>query len=178
MRTILLLRHAQAKLPDSSGKDFDRRLNKSGENVAALQVQRILKAGLRPDFILCSPATRTLQTAEIFSAAINKAFPENLLSPYAAAPLYHANAAGYIREIREQVPAAAQCLLVVGHNPSIEDLVLLFNQNQHDEDNQFTGRLGDGFPTAALALIELSAVISELTAYNASLKALYLPHEN
>lgn len=174
MRTILFLRHAQAVLPDSTGKDFDRSLSKAGRSDAEKQAERILKAGIKPDFILCSPAKRTLQTAEIFSAAINGAFPEDTIAPHAAASLYRAGATGYIHEIRTQVPATSQCALIVGHNPSIEDCTLLFAQS----NSQFTQRVGYGFPTAGLARIETDGLFSEFSPENAQLTALYLPHED
>lgn len=174
MRTILFLRHAQAVLPDSSGKDFDRRLSSAGETDAAHQAARLIKSGIVPDFILCSPALRTLQTATIFSQSINQAFPDSTIIPHEAPSLYRASATGYIQEIREQVPQNAQCTLVVGHNPSIEDCALLFAQ--HNE--QLAQRISYGFPTAGLAMIETTAEFAAFAPDNAKLTALYLPHED
>ena len=174
MRTILLLRHAQAVLPDSSGKDFDRQLSSAGKSDALQQAQRLIKSGIIPDFILCSPALRTLQTAEIFSTAITRAFPQISITPQCAPSLYRANASGYIAELREQSPQNARCVLLVGHNPSIEDCALLFAQ----PDSPIAQRIGYGFPTAGVAQIETCADFADLAPENASLTALFLPQED
>lgn len=174
MRTIYLLRHAHAVLPDSNGKDFDRALSKSGKVDAANQVQRLIKAGISPDCILFSPATRTMQTADIFSTALNKAYPDTAVILQAVPSLYRADAHGYIDEIRLQAPETANCIIVVGHNPSIEDCALLFTQN----NEQLAQRISDGFPTAGLAKIETNAAFAEISQHNAELTALYLPHED
>lgn len=174
MRTIFLLRHAQAVLPDNSGKDFDRALSKAGRIDAANQAQRLIKAGIKPDCILYSPATRTMQTAEIFSAAFNQAFPETSVSLQAVPSLYRADATGYIDEIQMQVPETANCVILVGHNPSIEDCALLFSQN----NDQLAQRIGHGFPTAGLVRIETNAKFPDISPENAELTALYLPHED
>lgn len=174
MRTILLLRHAQAVLPDSSGKDFDRQLSSAGKTDAIQQAERLIKSGIIPDFILCSPALRTLQTAEIFSAAITRTYPEISLSPQCAPSLYRANASGYLDEIREQAPQYAQCILLVGHNPSIEDCALLFAV----QDSPLAQRISYGFPTAGVAQIETSADFAKLAPENARLTTLFLPQED
>lgn len=174
MRTILLLRHAQAVLPDSSGKDFDRQLSSAGRADAAQQAERLIKSGIVPDLILCSPALRTLQTSEIFSTAITRAFPEISIAPQCVPSLYRANAPGYIHEIRKQAPHSAQCVLLVGHNPSIEDCALLFTP----QDSPLAQRVGYGFPTAGIAQIETSANLAELSPENARLTNLYLPQED
>lgn len=171
MRTILLLRHAQAMQLHSSGKDFDRKLSPTGVEDAEMQASRILKAGLKPDFILCSSAMRTTQTAEIFSTVFNGKYPDELITAHQSAALYRANARGYIAEIQDKTPPSTQCLMIVGHNPSIEDLVLLFAQS----NTHLAEPISTGFPTAGIALIELSTGFSELSPLNASLKTLYLP---
>lgn len=174
MRTILFLRHAQAVLPDSSGKDFDRRLNAAGETDAENQAKRLINAGILPDFILCSPAARTRQTADIFKTALANAFPAHPVTLQEAPSLYRANAVGYIQEIRSQIPDTSQCALIVGHNPSIEDCALLFARSSH----QFEQRIGYDFPTAGLAEIKTQADFSAFSPENAQLTALYLPHED
>lgn len=167
MRKLLLLRHAQARLPDNSGKDFDRPLSENGEKDALTQAKRLRSLGLRPDFILCSAAKRTMQTAGIFSEVLHT------VSAQPVQELYRANATGYISTICTFVPESAQCVLLVGHNPSIEDCALLFAQ----DDNYLASRIHYGFPTAGLALIETTGTFCTLTPKTAQLSALYLPHE-
>ncbi len=171
MRTIILLRHAHAVLPGSNGKDFDRPLSQSGEAEAALQAQHLLQTGPRPDFVLSSAATRTMQTAEIFCDALNAAAPHNPLVIHESAALYRADAQGYLQEIRTMAPENAQCVLVVGHNPSIEDCALLFTRG-HDD---FSGASSFGFPTAGLAIIETVQALSAFSPQTAELTALYFP---
>lgn len=174
MHTLLLLRHAQAVLTDLSGKDFDRALSKTGRSDAALQVQRLLQTGIIPDVILHSPALRTMQTAQIFQSAINNAYPHILPALHSIASLYRADASGYIREIRAHTPQEARCVLIAGHNPSIEDCALMFTP----ADSPAMQRISYGFPTAGIAMIETEAGFADLSIENAQLTRLFLPHES
>ena len=117
MKKLILMRHGKAEKDAASGEDFDRVLSTTGHEEAAA-VARALKADdLKPDLALVSPAARTLGTfAEVESvlgtipALRDKAF-------------YHASAEALRRAV-ENHEDEAECLLLVGHNPGLQYLVL------------------------------------------------------
>lgn len=111
MKTIFLLRHAEAA--SHSGSDRDRPLTDKGRADAKRLGDAMREKGLVPTAILCSPARRTRETLEglafdgisvVFSEAFYNAPPENLL-----------NALCHVDEVCESV-------LLIAHNPSIPTL--------------------------------------------------------
>lgn len=166
MFQLILLRHAQALLPTITTRDFDRSLSAAGEADAAQQAERLASDGIIPDMVLHSTARRTTQTAQIF---------HNILcSPstpiIAVDALYRADISGYLQEIHTYSSNQTKCLLLVGHNPSIEDLALMFGKNG---DRHLLQRLERGYPTAGLAAIHSDDPLTELDPYSAELKALW-----
>jgi phosphohistidine phosphatase len=136
MKTLLLLRHAKSDWDDPSLRDFDRPLAARGERDAPRIGKALRKRGLLPDLIISSPAARAKETIEaVITAAKMDAdvhFDETV---------YGASSPELISLIT-RLPDAASCVLLVGHNPGLEDLV---------------GRLSgshERMPTAALACIE------------------------
>lgn len=114
---IWLLRHAQAESAANSGRDLDRRLAAAGR-AACHKLQDWIRdyGGALPRSILVSPARRTLDTAE---TALNRVgLPEVKIEP----ALWNASA-GDLVELIQQANRHGQPLLLVGHNPGLEDLV-------------------------------------------------------
>ena len=125
-RLLWLLRHAKT-VPDPppGGTDHERPLAPRGRRDADALARRLgpggdrlgLPAGTLPQLVLCSSATRTAQTAERVLAEVDQAPPvTHLRSLYAATP------EGVLDELRmvdDEVGAA----MVVGHNPTMHDLV-------------------------------------------------------
>ena len=138
MKTLLLLRHAKSswKIPDQP--DFERPLNGRGERAAPLMGRHLRAEKLAPDLILCSPAERARQTAALFTKAAGLGaelrYDERI---------YEASALQLL-EVVTQADDGAETLLLVGHNPGLEELILLL-----------TGETWL-MPTAALAKIDLS----------------------
>lgn len=114
---LWLLRHAHAELQHPSGRDLDRRLDPAGRS-ACHQLQdwmRELPEG-RPQQVLVSPAQRTQETATFALAHLD--FPPAVIEPR----LWNATAGDLLDLIQTQQPAA-QALLLIGHNPGLEDLL-------------------------------------------------------
>ena len=147
MKTLLIMRHAKSSWDDESLPDYDRPLNKRGQKDAPRMGQLLLEEQLGPDLILSSTALRARTTAEIVAREI-KFGGEIELQP----DLYHAEPEDYIRALKALKDPADQ-VLIVGHNPGLEDLLaLLTGGNEH-------------LPTAAIAVVEFSiAHWRELTA--------------
>ena len=135
MKTLLLLRHAKSSWKDSTQADYDRPLNHRGRDSATL-VRRFLKdRKLRPGLVLSSPALRTRQTvAFVFEGSS----PEIRYDD----GLYLASV-GKLLEVISCVEGNCDQVVVVGHNPGLEELLL-----------RLTG-VDQRFPTAALASIAL-----------------------
>jgi phosphohistidine phosphatase len=136
MKTLLILRHAKSSWNDSGMTDHDRPLNARGKEDAPRIGQLLRDQGLQPDLILSSTAKRARSTAKRVVAGGQLA-----CSPQLLGELYLAPADTYIAVLRHQ-PAEYERILVIGHNPGLQELVLLL-----------TGK-ALALPTAALVQIQ------------------------
>jgi len=136
MRTLLILRHAKSSWDDPALPDRDRPLNDRGRRDAPRMGHLLRDERLVPDLILCSTAIRARRTAEHVSGASGYRGRVRHL-----ASLYHGDPHGILRLVRA-LPVRCGRVLVVGHNPVLEDLVELL-----------AGRR-ERMPTAALVRID------------------------
>lgn len=147
-KRLLLLRHALASWPSTGAKDYDRPLDPSGFAIIDDLAQKIAAQGLAPDAVICSSALRTRQTLEHLQKFWQKTpmieFNDQLYSGNASDYLQAIHDFGYLNEDQHS-------LMLIGHNPSIEDLTFALTQNQ---SSMVFDRLRAGFPTAGLAVFE------------------------
>jgi len=137
MKTLLLLRHAKSSWDDANLLDHDRPLNKRGQRDAPRMGEVLREENLLPDLVLSSDALRASQTIELVMEASDYQseirFSRDL---YAAGPLACLEALAGIED-------DYSCVMLVGHNPGLEELLaLLCGQNE-------------SLPTAALAQLRL-----------------------
>ena len=127
MKRLLVLRHAKSSWADNSLDDWQRPLNDRGRRDAPRVGQWLRDHALVPDLIVTSDAVRARETA----AAVAKAagYPREIVVEPA---LYHATPADAIEVIRSVGDQAARTLLLVGHNPGLEDLVSRLSGEHHD----------------------------------------------
>ena len=137
MKTLLVLRHAKSSWSDPALDDHERPLNKRGRRDGPRMGQLVREYGLIPDVVISSDAVRARLTAEAVVEAARYA-GQILLDPH----LYMASAGDILSRLRE-VREKAETVMIVGHNPGLEELVA-----------QLTGE-GQDLPTAALAQIVL-----------------------
>lgn len=138
MKTLLLLRHAKSSWKHPDLADHHRPLNKRGKRTAPLIGALLQDEDLIPDLILCSSAVRAHTTALIVARACTyKGEIEKTRKLYLAEP------EAYVDLLR-QVAEKHRGVLVVGHNPGLEELI-----------ERLTGE-ALRMPTAALACVELS----------------------
>jgi phosphohistidine phosphatase len=147
MRRLLLLRHAKAERPHQSGRDRDRVLTQRGRDDAARAGAFVVRHGLIPDLVVVSPSARTRETWDFAAAAFADA-PE----PVFDERIYEAEAQMLLEVIAETGPEVAS-LLLVGHNPGMQELAALLIASGDLEARQ---RLNENFPTAALAVIDFA----------------------
>jgi phosphohistidine phosphatase len=137
MKTLLVLRHAKSSWNDPALDDHERPLNKRGRRDAPRMGELVREYGLIPDIVISSDAVRARLTAVAVAEAARYA-GAIVLDPhlYMASP---ADILSLLRTVREK----AETVMIVGHNPGLEELVA-----------QLTGERQD-LPTAALAQIVL-----------------------
>jgi phosphohistidine phosphatase len=147
MKTLTLLRHAKSDWDDPRQRDFDRPLNRRGHAAARAIGRAMLAEGMRFDAVLASPAARVVETLEGLAEACCRD-----LAPAFDPDLYLACPATLLDKIHE-TPDEATSLLVVGHNPGLEQLAKLLSGTG---DETALAALAEKYPTAALAVIRLN----------------------
>lgn len=157
---LALLRHAKSSWSDSHLDDHDRPLTPRGHRAATRLGLYLRQEGIQPDLVLCSSAARARQTLGLLGLATA---PEVLVED----ELYAAAAAMVLARLR-RVSETAQSVLLIGHNPGIQDAAISLASDPED--------LVGTFPTAALADLRLPIVTwQELCPGIARLHALVVP---
>ena len=148
MKTLTLLRHAKSGWDDPVARDFDRPLNAKGQRAAQV-VGRNLRA-ISPGFdrIVASPALRVVQTIE----HVGRGYGEALSAEWDRR-LYLASVASLLDVVQEQAVGVDR-LLLVGHNPGLEELVLSLVPSG---SNPARGDVEEKFPTASVAVMTFDA---------------------
>lgn len=147
-RRLYLMRHGKAKKNKDDGRDVFRPLAGRGRRDVKKIGKLMKKRDIRPDLILCSPAVRTTETL----LKLKKAFKTAEVVFVDA--LYLADADEILRILRRTAPDKRD-VLVIGHNPGLNDfLPMVCDKNASDEEPRRS--IADGFPTSALACLEIS----------------------
>ena len=158
MKTLTLLRHAKSGWDDPVARDFDRPLNPKGQRAAAMMGRHMRAEGLEFDHVVASPAARVAETL----AQVATGYGSDL-APHWDQRLYLASAATLLDMIHE-LPAGAGRVLFSGHNPGLEELVLLLSTDNALRDSVLVGEAGAAVPAAArAALLPFSAASSFCT---------------
>lgn len=159
MKTLLLLRHAKADNAAPGSSDINRPLNERGEIEAQAIGTFIRKQHWAIDLVLCSPALRARETAELVLSAAgvtaNVRYDQRI---YEAAPRQ-------LLELISEVEAARSTVLLIGHNPGIEELL-----------RGLTGH-GEPMSPASLARIDFNFEWSSATQDSGSLELIVRPNE-
>jgi phosphohistidine phosphatase len=157
---LALVRHAKSSWADPDLGDRDRPLNARGRRAATAVGRRLRDEGVRPDLVLCSPATRARQTLELLQLA---ATTEVLMEE----ELYGATFSELLRRLRN-IPEPVESALLVGHNPAIENLTRTLLRD--------ASALPEKFPTGAVADLRVPITRwSDLTPAAGTLHALLMP---
>jgi phosphohistidine phosphatase len=147
MRRLLLLRHAKAERLQSGGRDHDRILAKRGREDAVAVGAYLVRHKLIPDQALVSTSARTRETWGLVAKAFSKPPPVEFESM-----IYEAEPEAILNAIRATEPKA-RTLLVVGHNPGMQQLAEILIASGDVEARQ---RLLEEFPTSAFATISFA----------------------
>ncbi|NEC92575.1 histidine phosphatase family protein [Streptomyces sp. SID12501] len=143
LRRLVVLRHAKSAWP-MGVDDHDRPLGPRGLRDAPAAGRALADADCLPDLTLCSTAERARRTWEL--AAAEWGTPP----PVRHDPrLYGADVPELLAVVRE-VPPAVGTLLLVGHNPGLEELVLELAGDALDDA---LDTVRTKFPTSAIAVL-------------------------
>src|ERR1700690_2884320 len=147
MKRLYLLRHAKAVPADPELDDHARALTVRGMHDAAAMARYLRKNNFIPDLILVSSSARTRQTADLVLREI-EAKPDYRDSLYLAET-------GKIFSLVQAAPQSVAGLMVVGHNPGLEELAgLLAREPVRRKERQRRDVLEEKFPPAALAVLD------------------------
>jgi phosphohistidine phosphatase len=151
MPRLIVLRHSKAASPLGT-PDIERPLAGRGRRDAEQAGDELRAANVLPDRVICSTAVRTRQTLEGLGLDVPVEFEDRV---------YENDAEEILDLLREQ---SAETLLLVGHNPSMHQLV-----------SGLTGAVDDHFPTSATAVIEFDGDWVDLWPGTGRLVSLWTP---
>lgn len=164
-RELLLLRHAKSDWESGAATDFDRPLAKRGKNDAPKVGAWLYREGLVPDHVVSSPAERARQTVEKVCKRLDFKKKRIIWEP----DVYEADISDLL-DVLARCPAKATTVLVVGHNPGLEELVLHLAGEEIERPSD--GKL---LPTAAVARLEMPEDWSQLAPGSAQLISITRP---
>jgi phosphohistidine phosphatase len=177
-RKLVLLRHAKSAWPDLP--DHERPLAGRGRRDAPVMGRWLRAAGHVPDRVLCSTARRTRETWQLAQPGLGTAprvsFEDRV---------YEASAAQLL-DLARHVPSAVKTLLIVGHAPGIPELALVLAGAATPAGGGGEGgtvpqavvdRMRAKFPTAAIAVLELTGPWDQLGPGAARLTSFVTPRD-
>ncbi len=147
MRRLLLFRHAKAEPSKPGEEDRARALIERGRKDAGRIGAYMASHGLKPERVLVSPARRTQETWKHVAAALKPAPAATMVEK-----LYDATPHAILAAIKE-APASAHTLMVIGHNPGLQELaVMLIASGDIDAREALREKL----PTSGLAIVDFA----------------------
>jgi phosphohistidine phosphatase len=161
-RELWVLRHAKAE-QNITIDDFDRALKKRGKQAAQRMGEWLKQQQLIPDLVISSPAKRAITTARRVLEAMD-------VSEVTITEDKRVYAEGFerLKTVLAECPAEAQRVLLVGHNPELEDLLVhLVGIDQLPDSDKL-------LPTTAFARLEMPDDWTQLSAGSAQLLSITL----
>jgi phosphohistidine phosphatase len=124
------------------------------------------RKGISPELVLCSPSKRTRQTLKRIARGLGKNADVQIESA-----LYAASATTLLEELHE-VPDEVDSVMLIGHNPGIQDLALSLARAGSE-----SLRVRSKFPTAALATLKHNVTWHGLAPGSAELVSFVTPKQ-
>lgn len=149
MDRLILFRHGDAERQSASGEDFDRRLTTTGRRESLETGENLAHLGFAPDVVLVSGAARARETWAAAAPALpggQARYDDRLY--LAEAPV--------IRDAAEAAGESARTVMVVGHNPGLQELIVTLLV-EGSAAPQLIARAKGGFPTGAAAVFLIDA---------------------
>lgn len=166
MKKLLLLRHAKSSWDEPGLADQDRPLAPRGRRATKVMAAHLRDVEAAPDLVLCSSAVRTRETLERISSALGDHAEIQIESD-----LYGASEHELLERLRA-VDDAVGSVLLIGHNPGIEQLALALSGSGEQLD-----AMRVKYPTGALATLEFDGSWRELGPASARLTDFVTPKQ-
>ncbi len=151
MKRLFLLRHAKTEPHSASIEDHERHLIARGRDDAVRMGDYMRQRGYRPDLILCSSAQRTVETLAL---ALTKLDAHPAVDYFDS--LYLAESK--ILQVHiAQAPDSSSALMLLGHNPGLEQLAARLSRApvKRKAQDKFD-LMEEKFPTGALAVLDFA----------------------
>lgn len=143
MKTLYLFRHGKSGWDSAVSRDFDRPINERGILGSRLMGQYCAEQGINFDVVLSSPAVRCVETLDAFWEGYGRILHPNWDRRVYLAP------GDILHDVIREHPEDGDTLLVCGHNPGLEDLVL--DLVPATKGDTMRDELEEKFPTASIA---------------------------
>ncbi len=164
-RRLVVLRHAKSDWPVGT-QDHERPLARRGIRDAEA-AGRWLAASLgTPDVVWCSSAARTRETWAHVAPAFDEA-PE----PHLDDRIYEAEPEALLAVLAES-PRKSGLVLLVGHNPGVQELVLALTDRGRSEARVLAETK---FPTCGLAVLDVETDWAEIASGKATMTEFVVP---
>ena len=166
-RELLIFRHGKSDWTTAAPTDFHRPLARSGRKAVKRMGRWLKEQKLLPDHIVSSPAKRARQTAERLCRSAD--LPKD--SIHWEGNIYEADVEALLG-VLAACPGSAQRVMLIGHNPGLEELVqyLSGGVGEPPPDSTF-------LPTAALVQLKTPNTWKNLGAGGAKLLSITRPRE-
>ena len=115
MKTIFLIRHAEAHSAKKGLTDYDRPLVPKGEKTVKKMAKQLRKELVAPDLIISSPAERALATAHIFADVLRFPIKNIMLKP----AIYDSTNSELFLGIMQGIENKHHSILLIGHEPTL-----------------------------------------------------------
>jgi len=159
MKTVIFARHAKSDWNQPDTNDFERPLNQRGELDAPAMAAYLKSCAYPLQQIISSDAVRALATAAEYQKQLTPG--ENIRQEHS---LYLASSEDILQVVTD-IAAQYNCVMLVGHNPGMTDVV-----------NSFAGDGVDDMSTCSFAIVQFSVSDwSQVNKQNGSLFAYEYP---
>lgn len=168
-RRLYVLRHAKSSWDNPAQDDHDRPLAPRGERAVAALAAHIAASDIRPELVLCSSARRTRETLEGVGVEGERRIDRRF---------FELTCGDLIDELRG-VPSEIRSVMVVGHNPTMQMVVLKLTggtgSHLSGEVAQNLVDIERKFPTGALATLSFDCEWAQIASGAAQLAAYVRP---
>lgn len=161
MKTLIVLRHADAAEKTGGMSDLERPLSEAGRRQAGGQGAFLRQAGISMERVVASSALRAMETAEAVVGAGNSG-----MEVESAQELYNAPAEALLEYVRG-LPNDFSSLLLIAHLPGVAQLLSLLTTEHVDLDLIYS--------PATLAAVQLEAETWKEVDYGTGALTLFLP---
>jgi len=164
---LILMRHGKADWESNVASDFNRPLTPRGEKDISCMGRWLKDQGLMPDQFISSPAPRAIRSAHLVAKELG--IKELDVMPIEA--LYNASQTDLL-DVLEQHMYGAETLLLIGHNPGLENLLYYLTELKNDGD-QYVKSMA----TSTIAVLNYGAAPINTRQHASILEVLMMPEE-